>query len=120
MDLGYIQGMCDLCAPILVILDDEIAVYECFRYLMVRMSSNFPSGGGTMDVQFTNMRSLLQVLDHDLFTLIKQNGDYSHFYFCYRWFLLDFKRGTAESAFVVLLQFKEFYCNALDFRILLQ
>ncbi|CAL8137374.1 unnamed protein product [Orchesella dallaii] len=92
MEMGYVQGMCDLAAPLLVILDDEAIAYGCFRNLMERMSANFPSGGGAMDAHFANMRSLLQVLDHDLFALIRQNGDYTHFYFCYRWFLLDFKR----------------------------
>jgi hypothetical protein len=34
-----------------------------------------------------------EILDSELFELMHQNGDYTHFYFCYRWFLLDFKRG---------------------------
>jgi hypothetical protein len=91
MDVGYVQGMCDLVAPLLVILDDEAKTYSCFCQLMKRMSSNFPNGGA-MDQHFGNMRSLIQILDPELFEHMKQNGDYTHFYFCYRWFLLDFKR----------------------------
>ncbi|KTG31126.1 hypothetical protein cypCar_00047381 [Cyprinus carpio] len=55
------------------------------------MNQNFPHGGA-MDTHFANMRSLIQILDAELFELMQQNGDYTHFYFCYRWFLLDFKR----------------------------
>lgn len=89
--------MCDLAAPLLVIMDDEAVAYGCFRCLMRRMAANFPTGGDAMDANFSNMRSLLQVLDNDLFSLIRQNGDYTHFYFCYRWFLLDFKRGLKNK-----------------------
>ncbi|XP_041455955.1 small G protein signaling modulator 2-like isoform X2 [Lytechinus variegatus] len=91
LDVGYVQGMCDLVAPLLVILDDEAKSYSCFCELMKRMSKNFPHGGA-MDTHFANMRSLIQILDCEMFELMHQNGDYTHFYFCYRWFLLDFKR----------------------------
>ncbi|KAI8740035.1 small G protein signaling modulator 1 [Biomphalaria glabrata] len=91
LDVGYVQGMCDLVAPLLVIFDDESLAYSCFCQLMKRMSSNFPHGGA-MDTHFANMRSLIQILDAELFEHMHQHGDYTHFYFCYRWFLLDFKR----------------------------
>ncbi|XP_036384709.1 small G protein signaling modulator 1-like [Megalops cyprinoides] len=91
LDIGYVQGMCDLLAPLLVILDDEALAFSCFSQLMKRMNQNFPHGG-VMDTHFANMRSLIQILDSELFELMQQNGDYTHFYFCYRWFLLDFKR----------------------------
>ncbi|XP_071848613.1 small G protein signaling modulator 1-like isoform X3 [Apostichopus japonicus] len=91
LDVGYVQGMCDLVAPLLVILEDEAKTYNCFCELMKRMCKNFPHGGA-MDNHFANMRSLIQILDSEMFELMHQNGDYTHFYFCYRWFLLDFKR----------------------------
>jgi hypothetical protein len=53
--MGYMQGMCDLVAPLLVIFDDEGMTYSCFCRLMERMGSNFPNGGA-MDTHFANMR----------------------------------------------------------------
>lgn len=112
LDIGYVQGMCDLVAPLLVIYDDgidrlllplvslcsppEVLTFSCFSELMKRMVANFPHGGA-MDAHFANMRSLIQILDAEMFELMHQNGDYTHFYFCYRWFLLDFKRGLSSS-----------------------
>nr|XP_028557908.1 small G protein signaling modulator 1 isoform X3 [Podarcis muralis] len=59
IDIGYVQGMCDLLAPLLVILDDEAIAFSCFTELMKRMNQNFPHGGA-MDTHFANMRSLIQ------------------------------------------------------------
>lgn len=85
------QGMCDLLAPLLVIFDDESLSYGCFCRLMERMIENFPNGCA-MDMHFANMRSLIQILDSEMYDLMHAYGDFTHFYFCYRWFLLDFKR----------------------------
>lgn len=51
---GYSQGMCDLLAPLLVVLDDEILTYACFVRLM-EQTENF----GT---RINNVQALLQVL----------------------------------------------------------
>lgn len=70
----------------------EAKTYSCFVHLMERMNKNFPHGNA-MDLHFANMRSLIQVLDPEMFEHLQSNNDLTHFYFCYRWFLLDFKRG---------------------------
>lgn len=54
-DPGYMQGMCDLLAPLLVILDDEALTYSCFCQFMDRMVLNFPNNG-IMDLHFANIR----------------------------------------------------------------
>uniref|UniRef100_A0A2K6CRG2 Small G protein signaling modulator 2 n=1 Tax=Macaca nemestrina TaxID=9545 RepID=A0A2K6CRG2_MACNE len=79
LDMGYVQGMCDLLAPLLVTLDNEEA-----------------------SAQGSPFSHLHKILDSELFELMHQNGDYTHFYFCYRWFLLDFKRELLyEDVFAV-------------------
>ncbi|KAJ2942782.1 hypothetical protein O0L34_g14969 [Tuta absoluta] len=91
LEIGYMQGMCDLAAPLLVMMKEEAAAHALFARLMSRASDNFPSGQA-MDAHFADMRSLIQILDCELYELMHAHGDYTHFYFCYRWFLLDFKR----------------------------
>lgn len=89
--------MCDLVAPLLVTFDDEALTYACFCHLMERMIENFPNGNA-MDCHFANMRSLIQILDAEMYEQMHAHGDYTHFYFCYRWFLLDFKRELVRPA----------------------
>ncbi|KAJ8711290.1 hypothetical protein PYW07_008532 [Mythimna separata] len=91
LDTGYMQGMCDLAAPLLVMMREEASAHALFNSLMRRATDNFPSGQA-MDAHFADMRSLIQILDCELYELMHAHGDYTHFYFCYRWFLLDFKR----------------------------
>lgn len=91
LNIGYIQGMCDLCAPLLVIMDDEAKVYGCFLKMMNKMTHNFPHGEA-MDMHLSNIGSLIQILDPELHEILEAHGDSTIFYFCYRWFLLDFKR----------------------------
>lgn len=46
MDTGYVQGMCDLLATLLVVLDDEALTFACFAQFMKTMLANFPLPGG--------------------------------------------------------------------------
>ncbi|VDM75846.1 unnamed protein product [Strongylus vulgaris] len=144
LDDGYIQGMCDILAPLLVIFEDEALTLECFTMLMSRLRENFPQRSGMdlclmnlrsliqfftirlfrgtgerrlckaltlecftmlmsrlrenfpqrsgMDLCLMNLRSLIQVVDPQIFSLLTSTSDFTHLYFSYRWFLLDFKR----------------------------
>ncbi|TGZ59856.1 hypothetical protein CRM22_008848 [Opisthorchis felineus] len=204
LDTGYIQGMCDLLAPLLIVLEDEALTFTCFSALMEWMLPNFPTsidrasldssprnsdangptadtqpktptkptllslarGASTlsdapessqklfdshtrpntlpvlttkstvltelssksaspcsvslpvvpspytralasrrlncMDLRFSNLNSLIQVFDSKLYDYFCSKSMDTHFYFCYRWLLLDFKRELKyEDVFLV-------------------
>lgn len=52
------QGMCDLAAPLLVMMQEEAVAHALFNKLMERAKHNFPSGQA-MDAHFADMRWVL-------------------------------------------------------------
>ncbi|GFZ12501.1 Ypt/Rab-GAP domain of gyp1p superfamily protein [Actinidia rufa] len=38
-DVGYCQGMSDLCSPMIILLEDEADAFWCFEHLMRRLRS---------------------------------------------------------------------------------
>lgn len=42
-----------------------------------------------------NISIFFQVVDPQVFSIFTLSSDFTHLYFSYRWFLLDFKRGLA-------------------------
>ena len=105
-EYGYAQGMCDLCAPLVHLFDDEADIYACFCKLMARMIRYFPRGNQTKDMEFlTNWLSLVHLLDPELYDFLSSRcEDGSNFVFvtflartvCYEWFLLNFKRAFSH------------------------
>ena len=59
-DMGYLQGMCDLLAPLLVTMGDEAAAYACFLRLMESAIELFPPNLA-MNTHLANLQALLQV-----------------------------------------------------------
>lgn len=90
-DLGYVQGMNDLLAPILVIMEDEADSFWCFKYLMDRMAPNFHKDQNGMHTQLLQLSNLLQYLDPTFYRFLEKH-DCLNFFYCYRWILIQFKR----------------------------
>lgn len=91
--LGYVQGMSDVYESLFVNLDCEAAAtYKCFSLLMQRVGLRFnrTSEKGIQQC-LLRLRQLIEYLDPELFNSLRKK-DADHLYFCYRWFLLDFKR----------------------------
>ncbi|KAL7070414.1 hypothetical protein ACQ4LE_010316 [Meloidogyne hapla] len=96
---GYVQGMCDVLAPLLALFCDEALTLACFERLMLRrMAKNFPQckHNNEMDENLNHFRYLVEVMDPELYSQLMRNVDYSFVVF-YRWLLLDFKRELQYS-----------------------
>lgn len=90
-DLGYVQGMSDLLAPILWLMRNEADAFWCFVGFMDVVFSNFDIDQAGMKRQLGDLNLLLGFCNHDLFNYLKEHGS-ENMYFCFRWLLVWFKR----------------------------
>ncbi|XP_013411982.1 TBC1 domain family member 15 isoform X2 [Lingula anatina] len=90
-DLGYVQGMSDLLAPILVIMDNEVDAFWCFAGFMEIVARNFEMDQKGMKDQLQQLNTLMQLLDPQLYNYLESHES-SNMYFCFRWLLILFKR----------------------------
>ncbi|KAG2283837.1 hypothetical protein Bca52824_055057 [Brassica carinata] len=73
-DVGYCQGMSDLCSPMIVLLEDEADSFFCFERLMCRLQGR--SVG--VEAQLTHLSSITQIIDPKLHQHLDKlgGGDY--------------------------------------------
>eukprot|EP00123_Amoebidium_parasiticum_P004037 comp15337_c0_seq1/m.12189 comp15337_c0_seq1/g.12189 ORF comp15337_c0_seq1/g.12189 comp15337_c0_seq1/m.12189 type:complete len:1061 (-) comp15337_c0_seq1:614-3796(-) len=90
-EMGYVQGMSDLLAPILAVIGDESDAFWCFVGYMTMMKSVYMVDDQGMQAHIQRLHQLLEAFDPDLRSFIDHQG-VSHMFFSYRWFMLNFKR----------------------------
>ncbi|KAF8522304.1 RabGAP/TBC [Hysterangium stoloniferum] len=91
-ELGYVQGMSDLCAPIYIVMSgDQEMTFWCFVQLMERMKQNFLRDQSGMKKQLLTLQQLLAVMDPQLYRHL-ESVDGLNLFFCFRWVLIAFKR----------------------------
>ncbi|KAI3466219.1 hypothetical protein Pfo_022882 [Paulownia fortunei] len=92
-DVGYCQGMSDLCSPMIILLEDEADAFWCFERLMRRLRGNFRCTESSVGVesQLSNLASVTQVIDPKLHQHIETlgGGDYL---FAFRMLMVLFRR----------------------------
>ncbi|KAK1324456.1 hypothetical protein QJS10_CPA01g00960 [Acorus calamus] len=92
-DVGYCQGMSDLCSPMIVLLEDEADAFWCFERLMRRLRGNFRCTESSVGVetQLSSLASITQVLEPKLHQHLETlgGGDYL---FAFRMLMVLFRR----------------------------
>ncbi|KAF1990159.1 GTPase-activating protein GYP7 [Aulographum hederae CBS 113979] len=90
-DLGYVQGMSDLLAPIYAVMQDDAVAFWGFEKFMERMERNFLRDQSGMRLQLLTLDHLVQLLDPALY-LHLQKLDSTNFFFFFRMLLVWYKR----------------------------
>ncbi|PWY80923.1 RabGAP/TBC [Aspergillus sclerotioniger CBS 115572] len=102
-DLGYVQGMSDLLAPIYAVMQDDAVAFWAFVGFMDRMERNFLRDQSGMRSQLLTLDHLVQLMDPQLY-LHLQSADSTNFFFFFRMLLVWYKR---EFEWVDVLRFWE-------------
>ena len=90
-DLGYVQGMSDLLAPIYAVMQDDAVAFWGFQKFMDRMERNFLRDQSGMREQLVALNHLVQFMDPKLYAHLEK-ADSTNFFFFFRMLLVWYKR----------------------------
>ncbi|KAL5473150.1 hypothetical protein EMCRGX_G027598 [Ephydatia muelleri] len=96
--IRYSQGMTDLLAPLLAILDEEVLAFWCFTKL-VKESSLFrcTSTRASVEKQLEPLRMLIKLLLPKFYSYLEKLEHGLDLMFSHRWLLVFLKREFSES-----------------------
>ncbi|KAK9057389.1 hypothetical protein SSX86_022224 [Deinandra increscens subsp. villosa] len=97
-DIGYVQGMNDICSPMVILLKDEADAFWCFEHAMRRVRENFRSNATSMGVQsqLGILSQVMRVVDPKLHQHL-EGLDGGEYLFAIRMLMVLFRR---EFSFV--------------------
>ncbi|KAM0941884.1 putative Rab-GTPase-TBC domain-containing protein [Dioscorea sansibarensis] len=97
-DIGYCQGMSDLCSPIIMLVENEADAFWCFERLMRRLRGNFKCTSSSIGVrsQLTVLASIVKTIDPALHRHL-ESLDGGEYLFAFRMLMVLFRR---EFSFV--------------------
>lgn len=90
-ELGYVQGMSDLLAPIYALVQDDALAFWAFVHFMERMERNFLRDQSGMRAQLLALDHLVQFMDPKLYEHLRR-ADSTNFFFFFRMLLVWYKR----------------------------
>lgn len=108
-DIGYVQGMSDICSPMVVLLENEADAYWCFERTMRRLRDNFRTSATSMGVQarLSTLSAIIKAIDPKLHQHLEEL-DGGQYLFAFRMLMVLFRR---EFSFVDALYLWEIGCS---------
>ncbi|KAK8567536.1 hypothetical protein V6N13_105498 [Hibiscus sabdariffa] len=93
IDVGYCQGMSDLCSPMIILLEHEADAFWCFERLMRRLRENFRCTETSIGVvtQLGHLATVTQVIHPKLHQHFETLGG-GHYLFAVRMLMVLFRR----------------------------
>lgn len=92
-DISYVQGMNDICSPMVILLENEADAYWCFDRAMRRLRDNFKTSATSMGVQarLSTLSAIIKVVDPKLHQHLEEL-DGGEYLFAFRMLMVLFRR----------------------------
>ncbi|KAH7838612.1 hypothetical protein Vadar_028939 [Vaccinium darrowii] len=96
--IGYVQGMNDICSPMVILMENEADAFWCFERAMRRLRENFRSSATSMGVQsqLSTLAGIIRAIDPKLHEHLEEL-DGGQYLFALRMLMVLFRR---ELSFV--------------------